>query len=151
VRRISRLRSCGRRFDGEPVGITFDTNFIIDLLRSDRLAVGKAKEIETRGDIRFLTAPVLYEITAGLLFARSRSEATVFRAFASRLTVLPFDESSSMKAAEIRAELMRLGRPKGHLDTMIAGIVIQGGHTLVTRDRDLADISQAVGLSVERY
>jgi len=133
------------------VGITFDTNFIIDLLRSDRLAVAKAKEIEARGDTRFLTAPVLYEITAGLLFARSRSEAAAFRAFASRLTVLPFDESSSVKAAEIRAELMRLGRSKGHLDTMIAGIVIQGGHTLVTRDRDLTEISQAVGLTVEGY
>lgn len=133
------------------MGITFDTNFIIDLLRSHRLAVAKAKEIETRGDTRFLTAPVLYEITAGLLFARSRSEAAAFHAFASRLTVLPFDESSSVKAAEIRAEFMRLGRPMGHLDTMIAGIVIQGGHALVTRDRDLMDISQAVGLTVEGY
>jgi len=34
---------------------------------------------------------------------------------------------------------------------MIAGIVIQGGHTLVTRDRDLMEISQAVGLTVEGY
>ncbi len=40
------------QFDDETVRIPFDTNFIIDLFQSDRLAVAKAKEIETRGDTR---------------------------------------------------------------------------------------------------
>lgn len=133
------------------MGITFDANFLIDLFRSDTAATAKAKEIEARGETRFLTAPVVYEVAAGLLFTRSRSEAAAFQAFASRLTILPFDEACAMKAAEVRAELMRLGRPKGHVDTMIAGIAIQGGHALVSRDRDLLDISRATGLRIEGY
>jgi len=40
------------QFDDETVRIPFDTNFIIDLFQSDRLAVAKAKEIETPGDTR---------------------------------------------------------------------------------------------------
>ncbi len=133
------------------MGITFDSNFIIDVLRSDRAAVAKAKAIDAQGDAKFLTAPVLYEISSGLLFTRSRSEAAAFRAFASKITVLPFDEASALKAAEIRAELMRLGRPKGHIGVMIAGIAAGGGHTLVTKDRDLNAISQAIGLNLEAY
>lgn len=133
------------------MGITFDSNFIIDVLRSDRAAVAKAKAIDAQGEAKFLTVPVLYEISSGLLFTRSRSEAAAFHAFASKITVLPFDEASALKAAEIRAELMRLGRAKGHIDVMIAGIAAGGGHTLVTKDRDLKDISQAIGLNLEGY
>jgi predicted nucleic acid-binding protein len=87
----------------------------MDVLRADRGAVAKARTIDARGEAKFLMTPVLNEISAGLLFARSRSEAAAFRAFASRITVLPFDEASALKAAEMRAELMRLGRAKGHL------------------------------------
>ncbi len=133
------------------MGITFDSDFIIDILRDDRGALAKARAIDGRGEAKFLTTPVLYEISSGLLFTRSRSEAAAFRAFASRITVLPFDETSALKAAEIRAELMSLGRAKGHIDVMIAGIAAGGGHSLVTRDRDFADISQAIGLNVEGY
>lgn len=56
-----------------------------------------------------------------------------------------------MKAAEIRAELMRLGRVKSHVDVMIAGVAAAAGHTLVTRDHDFQDIAQAVGLVLEGY
>ena len=98
-----------------------------------------------------LSTPVLYEITSGLLYTRSRSEASAFRSLASRFAVLPFDEASATKAAEIRAELMRLGRAKSHVDVMIAGVAAAAGHTLVTRDRDFQDIAEAVGLVLEGY
>ncbi len=133
------------------MGITFDSNFIIDILRSDREALAKARAIDAGGEAKFLTTPVLYEVSSGLIFTRSRSEAAAFRALASRLTILPFDEPSAVKAAEIRAELMRLGRPKGNIDIMIAGIAAAEGHTLVTRDGDLRDISQAIGLNLDGY
>ena len=94
---------------------------------------------------------MLYEVSAGLLFSRSRSEAAAFRAIAARFQVLPFDESAATKAAEIRAELMRLGRSKGHVDVMIAGIAAAGGHVLVTRDRDFRDIADTMGLRLEAY
>lgn len=136
---------------GDPLGITMDSNFVIDILRLDRVALAKANDLDRRREPKFLTTPVLYEISAGLLFTGSRSETAAFRSLASRFALLPFDEASAMKAAEIRAELMRLGRVKGHVDIMIAGIAAQGGHTLVTRDRDLHEISRTIGLNVEGY
>jgi len=98
-----------------------------------------------------MTTPVLYEVLAGLLFTRSRSEAAAFQQLSAGYVLAPFDEASASAAAEIRAELMRLGRVKSHVDTMIAGIASAGRHTLITRDSDLAEIHQAVGLLVEPY
>lgn len=93
----------------------------------------------------------MYEIASGLLYTRSRSEAAAFQRLSANYTVVPFDEPSAMKAAEIRAELMKLGRVKSHVDTMIAGIASAGRHTLVSRDEDFQAISEAVGLAVEAY
>lgn len=133
------------------MGLTVDSNFIIHVLRSDARALAKAKEVEDRGEAKFLSTPVLYEISAGLLFARSKSEAAAFRALCSRFGTLPFDEASALKAAEIRAELLRLGRVKSHVDIMIAGIAMEGSHVLITRDRDFGEIAETMGLNVETY
>ena len=79
------------------MGLTVDTNFIIHILRSDLSALAKAKEVEDRGEARFLSTPVLYEISAGLPFTRSRTQDPAFRALASRLGSLPFDEPAALK------------------------------------------------------
>ena len=65
--------------------------------------------------------------------------------------ILPFDEPAAARAAEVRAELMRLGRAKSHVDVMIAGVASAGGHVLITRDSDFRDIANVVGLAVEAY
>ena len=133
------------------MGYVLDTAFLVDLLRSDPAAKRKARELDSRRETKVLTAPVLYEILAGLLYTRSRSEAAAFRQLAARYALAAFDEASASKAADIRAELMRLGRVKSHVDTMIAGIAQEGRHTLISRDADFAEISRAVGLLVESY
>ena len=114
-------------------------------------ALSKARDIDRRRDAKALTSPVIYEVTAGLQFSRSRTEAAAFRLLAAQFAVLPFDEPSAIRAADIRAELMRLGRVKGHIAVMIAGIAAEGGHIMVTRDRDFHQIAKAAGLSVESY
>lgn len=136
---------------GARVGVTFDTHFIVDLLRGKADAARKAKEIESGGRARFLAAPVVYEIASGLLYQRSRTQAAAFRALAANFAALPFDAAAAQRAAEIRAELKGMGRPKAHVDVMIAGTALAGGHSLVTRDGDFAKIAGAFGLRVERY
>ncbi len=128
-----------------------DTSYVIDLLREDEGALAKSEELDHRREAKFLSTPVLYEVSAGLLLRRSRSETAAFWALASSFMLLPFDESSAMKAAEIRTELLRMGREKGHVDVMIGGIAAAGGHILITRDRDLWEIAETVTLSVESY
>ncbi len=133
------------------MGATLDTTFIVDLLRGDKGAKAKARELDGRKEPTILSTPVLYEVSSGLLYRRSRSETAAFRALASRFDIHSFDESSAVRAAEIRAELMRLGRVKGNVDVMLAGIAVDGGHTLVTRDQDFHDIAEAVPLAIESY
>ena len=133
------------------MGFVLDTTFIVDLIRSDPDAKRRAKELDARREPKLLSTPVLYEIASGLLYTRSRSEAAAFQRLSANYTVVPFDEPSAMKAAEIRAELMKLGRIKSHVDTMIAGIASAGRHTLVSRDEDFQAISEAMGLAVEAY
>lgn len=128
-----------------------DTSFIIDLMRSDTGALRKARELEQLNDRKLLPAPVLYELIAGFLFSRSKSEATAFQRLAERFIVVPFDEFAAPKAADIRAELMKTGRVKSHVDTMIAGIALAGGSTLVTRDRDFNAIGESLGIEIEAY
>jgi len=94
---------------------------------------------------------VVYEVAPGLLHGRSRTQATAFRAVAANLISLPLDAHAAQRAAEIRAELKVLGRPKAHVDVMVAGIALAGAHTLVSNDADLEAIADAVGLRLERY
>jgi predicted nucleic acid-binding protein len=133
------------------VGYVLDTAFLVDLLRADPAAKKKARELDASREPKIMTTPVLYEILAGLLFTRSRSEAAAFQQLSAGYVLAPFDETSASKAAEIRAELMRLGRVKSHVDTMIAGIASAGRHTMITRDSDFAEIRAAMGLLVEPY
>lgn len=131
--------------------ISLDTNFLVDLLRGSKDAVEKAREIDGSGAAVYISTPVLYEIQAGLFHRRSRSEAEAFRALASRYGILPFDQESAVKAAEIRAELLRLGRPKAHVDVMVAGIALARGLKLVSRDEDIIALGGTFGFRVERY
>ena len=133
------------------MGITFDAGFIIDVIRGHKSALAKARELENRDEEQFLTTPALFEVTSGLLFARSRSETAAFRAYASQMPILPFDQAAALRAAEIRVELQRSGKTKGATDVMIAGIAAQGGHVVVTCDRDFLDIGKAAGVLVESY
>ena len=133
------------------MGYVLDSTFIVDLLRSDSSAKKRAKELDARREPKLLSTPVLYEVASGLLHTRSRSEAAAFHRLSANYTIVPLDEASAMRAAEIRSELLKLGRVKSHVDTMIAGIAAAGGHILVSRDADFQAISGALGLQVESY
>ncbi len=128
-----------------------DSSFMVDLIRSDPDAKRKAKALDARREPKLLSTPVLYGIASGLLCTRSRSEAAAFQRLSANYTIVSFDELSAIRAAEIRAELMKLGKVKSHVDTMIAGIAAAGRHTLVSRDTDFASIAAVVGLAVESY
>ncbi len=120
-------------------------------MRSDTGAVRKARELEQLREGKLLPTPVLYEIISGFLFSRSKSEATAFQRLAERFIVVPFDETAALRAAEIRAELMKTGRVKSQVDTMIAGIALAGNDVLVTRDADFSAMADSLGLEIEGY
>lgn len=133
------------------MGATFDTTFFVDLLRGHAPAVRKAEAVMAGAEARFISAPVLFEVTSGLLYRQARKQAAEFRNIAARFSPLPFEAAAARRAAEVRAEFRALGREKAHVDAMIAGIALAGGHALVTRDRDFDDIADAFGLRVDSY
>ena len=123
-----------------------DTSFVIDLMRSDGDAVRKAKELDGRRATKLLPAPTIYEVVAGLLFSRSKSEAAAFQRLAEGFHIVQFDELAALKAAEIRAELLKTGRVKSHVDTRIACIAFAGGNILISLDGDFRAIRDGLCL-----
>ncbi len=134
-----------------------DTGFMLDLLAGDPAAVAKARHLDRRAlgtrrrDGIVLPAPVLYEVTAGILFARGEEAAEAFQGVAAELRLLGLEAPALVRAARLRAQLLRRGRPKAHTDVMVAGIAAHGGHVLLTRDQDWHELGRDLGLRVESY
>ena len=66
-----------------------------------------------------------------------------------RLQVIPMDQSSSRKAAEISAKLGAIGEPIDYRDAMIAAITLENDLTLVTRNK--AHFSRIKNLKFETW
>ena len=133
------------------MGVALDSTVFVDLARRRPNAIAKINELDSRRDTKVIPAPAAYEILYGILHSRSMTQAAQFRAWMSRFHVAPLDLASAERAAAIRTELARLGRVKGAVDVLNAGIALAGGHSLVTRDTDFADIASVTGLVVESY
>ena len=133
------------------VGVAIDSSFFIDFSRRRPAALRKLEELEGRSEPLVLPTPVIYEVLAGILHTRSRTQATRFRGYAARFQIAPLDLAAAERAAEVRAELLRVGRVKGGADILTAGIALAGGHSLVTRDNVFHHIAEATGLHLESY
>lgn len=133
------------------MGVAVDSTFFIDFTRRVPEASRKLQELEARTDPLILPTPVIYEVLAGILRARSKTQATRFRGYVARFQIAPLDLAAAERAAEIRAELLAVGRVKGAADIFTAAIALAGGHSLVTRDKDFRHIADATGLHIESY
>ena len=82
-----------------------------------------------------IPAVVLYELEVGI--AKSSSSGRR-RAKLDELTevvsILPFGREEARAAAAVRADLERIGKPIGPLDTLIAGTALANHATLVTHN-----------------
>ncbi len=121
-----------------------DTSAIISVLRGDAEAksiLGKPAEegLCTTTITRFELFSRIYH--RGLL-----REGRVVRRLVKGLVLLPFDEESSEKAAEIMGFLLRAGKAVNVIDVLIAGIAVANGvEEIVTRDRDFKTIEDIYG------
>jgi tRNA(fMet)-specific endonuclease VapC len=129
------------------VGVTLDTSVLIDLLRSDRRVLSQLDRLEGSGLVPVLSTIAVFEVLSGVEFTKSRSERAKVEVLLRQIPLEPFDLDSARRAAELRAELRRAGRSPGAPDVMIAGHALAAGHTLVTRDRALAEAAATLGLS----
>jgi len=120
-----------------------DTNTLSYFLRGNGGVAERLLEVEPSQVA--LPAPVVYEIEYGVRHARlgaarRRRIGEALTAF----TVCPIDAAAARAAAELRVRAETRGTPLGPIDTLIAGIALAGGHTLVTHN--LREFAQVDGL-----
>jgi len=133
------------------MGVTYDTSALIDVLRANEDVLREVDRLERAGLVPILSTVAVFEVLSGVEYTKSRLERTRLEAMLSRFQIDPFDQESARRAAELRAELLRVGHGSGAPDIMIAGQALAGGHTLVTRDRHLGAVAEAAGLKVRLY
>ncbi len=89
---------------------------------------------------------LLYE---ALLSAAVERHLRAVSDFLTRLTVLPFSDSSAEYSSKIRQDLAAIGQTIGPLDTLIAGHALEHELTLVTGNT--REFSRVFGLSLESW
>lgn len=92
---------------------------------------------------------VLYELEVGIAQSSQPGKRRAqLESLLAVVTVLPLDLASAKRAAEVASSLLRTGKGIGPMDTLIAGVALANGATLVThntkefrrvRGLDLAD------------
>jgi tRNA(fMet)-specific endonuclease VapC len=111
--------------------IVLDTDVLIDILAGEE---PWATWFEERLPSRSLATTSInrFELLAG---ARTPDEAAKLHIFLRPLTVLPFDREAADRAGDAAAELRRQGNSLPMADLAIAGICLELGGSLLTRNR----------------
>jgi predicted nucleic acid-binding protein len=111
--------------------IIADTDVLIDYLEG-RPPGAEAVFQALRRDQLQTTTINYFELLAG---ARRRRQQGSVRALLESIQVLPLDVDAARKAAEVRQQLERSGIGIGIGDSLIAGIALARGATLLTRNK----------------
>ncbi|MEM2335933.1 MAG: type II toxin-antitoxin system VapC family toxin [Candidatus Bathyarchaeia archaeon] len=132
----------------------FDTTFLIDLIKGDKGAVKKAKEIDEQGTFKAISVVTVHEYLRGIHYLFSydkellkskleKAEAELFR-----FEILPYTYEVAKTAAEIDAKLAKNGQTS-FSDTIIAATAAYYKLTLVTRNTE--HFSRIPNLQIETY
>jgi tRNA(fMet)-specific endonuclease VapC len=122
-----------------------DTNTLIYFFKGlggvkDRLFEVSPSEIA-------IPSVVLYELEIGILESNQPSRRRAqLETLIAVVTILPLDAAAARHAAELSSVLRKGGTPIGPLDTLIAGIALAHGATLVTHN--LREFRRVRGLNI---
>jgi tRNA(fMet)-specific endonuclease VapC len=127
-----------------------DTTFLVDVMRNDAGAVGKAKELADGNVPVLVGAPSIFELYVGVgLSVKSSEEREKVLDVLRSLAQLPLDSQSATRAGLIYAQRAREGMKMDPEDAMLAGIAVENHQPLVTRNR--RHFSGIPDLKVEGY
>ncbi|MGO8817658.1 MAG: type II toxin-antitoxin system VapC family toxin [Terriglobia bacterium] len=111
--------------------IVADTNVLIDYLEG-RSPGAEAVSLALRQDQLQTTTLSCFELLVGI---RSNRQLEKVLALLDSIPILLLDFDAARKAAELHRQLERSGITIGMGDSLIAGIVLARGGTLLTRNR----------------
>lgn len=124
-----------------------ETSFLVDVLRKDPGALGKANQLEASGERLCLAAPSLAEVLQGAHYRGGASLRETMEILAG-LEILEVDETAAAEAGRLGADLLRRGLGVPMVDLLIAAAARVNQATLVTRDTAFSRIPD---LAVETY
>jgi predicted nucleic acid-binding protein len=127
--------------------VLVDTSVWVDFFRGDKQALARLDPL-LRDDRAAVAGPIVAEVTSG---ARTPGVFQQLRARLGALTMLEPPPDLWDRVAAARFSLARQGTQAHLVDLLIALTASAAGHTLLTRDRDLADIARVVPLDVELF
>jgi predicted nucleic acid-binding protein len=110
--------------------IVADTDVLIDFLAGRGEAASVERELE-RGALA-TTVISRFELLSG---ARGRRAESAVRTLLEAMPCLPLAAPAADRAAAVRRALETEGRPIGMADSLIAGVVLEQGAALLTRNR----------------
>ena len=125
-----------------------DTNVAIHTIRHRPREV-RAKFIAHQGHMCISTVSLMELIYGAEKSTQPDRNLRDIEAFASRLTILPYDREAAMHTGSIRAALTRAGTPIGPYDQMIAGHARSRGLIVVTANTN--EFKRVPGVSVEDW
>ena len=117
-----------------------DTTYLIDLLKGEKGAVEKGRQMEAVNTI-VTTQINLFEVVTGLEMSsmgnkKKKAKRAQLDQLFERLQVFLLDREGALNAARIMGELKRKGAPIDTLDVLVGGILISRGcRVLVTRNK----------------
>jgi len=124
-----------------------DTSAWISFFRGDSAAIRRIDPLLAVGSAA-ITGPILAEVLSG---AGSRAEFDRLRDLFQGLDRLADPPELWERIAEARYALARKGHQASLVDLSIALACLDGGHTLVTRDRDFRAIARVLPLELEVF
>ena len=110
--------------------IVADTDVLIDFLAGKDPAAERVT-LELKSGFLSTTAISRFELLAG---ASGERQERAIRRLLDAIPVLPLDARAADRAALVRRALEKKGEPIGMADSLIAGIVIEAGGILLTRN-----------------
>lgn len=125
--------------------ILADTDVLIDFLAGREPGAGRVtRELDT-GNL-WTTVITRFEMLSG---ARGTREMRIVSELLDSLKIAPLDVFAADRAAEVRRSLERKGVGIGMADSLIAGIALHVGGTLLTRNR--RHFERVEGLILARF
>ena len=122
-----------------------DTDVLIDFLAGREPAAERVAHQLESGNL-WTTVITRFEMLSG---ARSTRETKIIAELLDSMKILPLDVSAADRAADIRRALERKGVGIGMADSLIAGIVLNAGGTLITRN--MRHFQRVEGLDLVRF
>lgn len=133
----------------------FDTSFLIDLVKGDEGAVGKAAEVDEERTPRALSVITVHEYLRGIFYCHSMQPAVLGKKLKraevelAKFEIFPYTYEIAKVAAEVDGVLRKNGVTLDLADVMVAATALHYKLTMVTRN--VKHFKRVPELKIEKY